>query len=274
MTTVHQVANLQEVLGQIRVLIDGYDMSMKGQTKTMNDNTILPTNIPMTVQDSSYCDDQMAGATIADDAAAAGAIFYQILNYQPEIGDLNDFLHVAISAFPEGQLRFVDPESGNWLLHAACSRPSSSRRRTQAQSHSSSSSGRPRNVPNGAGSATPHCDTVDRDLIDVLIEAVPCAVGVKNKEGDYPLHLALIKGRKTWRSGISSLVKARSQLVQVRDRESGLFPFQAAAAVASSSFATQFISYIDDSSESEILETIFQLLLCCPHIITQDQTTK
>ena len=246
--TVHQVANTQELLGQIQILMDGLAGNFQQQRKTDGINNRINTTSPNFL--ASPFNDQikmMSSAIDVDDmtaAATTGAVIYQIINNQPEIGDLNDFLEVSISSFPESHLQYVDPKTGNWLLHAACSRPplTLTRRRTNR----------------AATTSSPHSDNNDRDLTEILVDVLPSAVAVKNNDGDYPLHLAISKGRRTWRTGISSLVKARSQLVHVRDRESGLYPFQLAASVAG--------RVVDESAATE---TIFQLLLSCPHILTE-----
>jgi ankyrin repeat protein len=230
---VQQASDAQDLLGRIQVLLDGYDLSMG---KRNNDN-----KIPVTVINGS----NMNAYSQSGETTAAAAILYQVVNNQPAIGDLNDFLDVAISSFPESQLRYVDNKTGNWLLHAACSRPSSRRQR------------------HGRNGMSLHHR--DRDLIEVLVDALPCAVAVKNQDGDYPLHLSLTMGRRTWRSGVSALVDARSQVVQVRDRDSGLYPFQMAASAAAS------VPNDDSAEESECLETIYHLLLACPHVLIHGQ---
>mmetsp|Transcript_14241 Transcript_14241/g.34338 ORF Transcript_14241/g.34338 Transcript_14241/m.34338 type:complete len:454 (-) Transcript_14241:2331-3692(-) len=246
--TIHQVANAQELLGQIQILMDGLAANVQQQTKMDGINNRINNTSP--IVQSSPLNNQMkmmSTATLDDKTVAAttGAVIYQIMNNQPEIGDLNDFLEVAILSFPESHLQYVDPKTGNWLLHAACSRPplTLTRHRTNR----------------AATTTSPHSDNNnDRDLIDIFVNVLPSTAAVKNNNGDYPLHLAITKGRRTWHTGISSLVRARSQLVHVRDRESGLYPFQLAASVAG--------KVVD---ESPALETIFQLLLSCPHILTE-----
>lgn len=176
-----------------------------------------------------------------------GGVLYHLVSHQSVLGNLKDCFEVAVNIFPQEELRYMDPSTGNYLLHATCAQPPIRESRcipTWRRWYIGTRSGA-------------HADGNCRDLIDVLVAAWSHPVGVKNRDGDHPLHLALTKGQRTWRTGVASLVKTRSQLAEIRERESGLYPFQVAAVQT------------NGKSEVESLETVFHLLLACPHVLLQ-----
>lgn len=70
----------------------------------------------------------------------------------------------------------------------------------------------------------------DGDIFDMLLEAFPDAAGVKNKNGDTPLVLA-IRDRMVWEEGMQSLVHANTDVLSALDPQTGLYPFLQAAAL-------------------------------------------
>ena len=147
------------------------------------------------------------------------------------LGDISPFLDIAIRLYPEQAT--TSDKDGNYPLHLVAGNPYIG----------------PASSPLGhLHSWTP------RDPIEVLVSSFPSAAAYTDRNGDLPLHLALKSGQRKWGSGLASLVMAFSDALHCRDRETGLYPFQLAAA-----FPT-----LDDL---ECLGTIFELLVACPHVV-------
>jgi hypothetical protein len=96
---------------------------------------------------------------------------WNIVASQSQLGNLSDFLEIAVLAHPE-QLQMRDVQSGSFVLHLAASFPPipasvSYSRRQQGVAHQS------------------------RDVIDIIVEGYPAAARFRNHNGDFPLHLAL-----------------------------------------------------------------------------------
>lgn len=158
---------------------------------------------------------------------------HDLVSNLPVLGDISPFLDIAVRLYPE-QVTTSDKD-GNYPLHLVASNP----------------------FTGGAIQQRPlgqlHC-WIPRDPIEVLVSSFPPAATYTDKNGDLPLHLALKSGQRQWGSGLSSLVLAYSDALQCRDRETGLFPFQLAAACQT-------------SNDLECLGTIFELLVACPHVL-------
>jgi ankyrin repeat protein len=172
-----------------------------------------------------------------------------LVTTQSELGNMSQFLEIAVHVFPE-QLHVRDEVTGGFVLHLAASCPP-----VPVSGSSSSASIRNRWVRDHHHQQPHHSENENEDTIDILVRANPIPAAVRDNQGDFPLHLALTRGQRTWRSGIESLVKARPAPLQRRERHTGLYPFQVAAA------------FPYGRSEEESLETIFQLLVACPHVV-------
>lgn len=98
------------------------------------------------------------------------------------------------------------------------------------------------------------------DTIDVLVQHHPSAARIANGDGRLPLHLSLEQGKRTWNSGVGSLIKAAPQSVTTRDVKTHMYPVQLAAAQTSG----------EDDKES--LETIYNLLLAWPAVLQHVRT--
>lgn len=156
---------------------------------------------------------------------------HDLVSNLPVLGDISPFLDIAVRLYPE-QVTTSDKD-GNYPLHLVAGNP----------------------FNGGASPKVGHLQYwIPRDPIEVLVSSFPSAAAYTDKNGDLPLHLALKSGQRQWGSGLSSLVMAFSDALHRRDRETGLFPFQLAAA-----FPT-----FDDL---ECLGTIFELLVACPHVV-------
>lgn len=130
------------------------------------------------------------------------------------LGELTQFLSLVIFLYPE-QVHAVD-DVGNLPLHvAASSRPS---RSSDNQS-----------LPFESNRAADVAANFNTDPMDVLLQHYPIAASIPNRQGLLPLHIALAKGRRTWRSGIASMVLAAPHVLIRRDTETKLLPFQLAA---------------------------------------------
>jgi ankyrin repeat protein len=165
-----------------------------------------------------------------EDPDAPSILVHDLVSFQSELGSLSQFLSLAIQLFPE---QVAHPDVlGNLALHmTAASSPS----RVQ--------------LP-------PSLRVMDhtKDPIDILARAFPSTAGTPNRNGEIPLHLALTKGRRTWRTGISTLVDVEPDSLLLRHQHLELYPFQLAAAFPA-------------EDELESLETILELLLGCPHAL-------
>jgi ankyrin repeat protein len=157
-------------------------------------------------------------------------MMHNLLSHHSALGDLTQFLEIAVRLFPE-QVEAMD-DKGNFLLHIAASSPP---------------------VPPTKYMRKPFA--LPKDSIDILFRAYPAAASFTNHAGDLPLHLALQQGRRTWTTGISSLVEADSDALQLRDQNTQLYPFLLAAAFPS-------------GHDTKSLGTIFELLLACPHVVS------
>ena len=147
------------------------------------------------------------------------------------LGDISPFLDIAVRLYPE-QVATTD-NHGNFPLHlVACN---------------------PRTGPTLDPKFRP-VSFIPRDPIEVLAASFPIAASIPGQHGDLPLHLALKNGQRKWGEGLSSLVQAFPFALERRDRETGLFPFLLPAA-------------FPVGSELESFNTIFQLLVACPHVV-------
>jgi len=70
----------------------------------------------------------------------------------------------------------------------------------------------------------------DGEIIQMLLETFPQAAGLQNKAGDTPIVLAL-RGRMNWEDGLNSIVRANPGLLGTRDPHTGLYPFLLAASL-------------------------------------------
>jgi ankyrin repeat protein len=178
-----------------------------------------------------------------NEAQSSGLSLHEIVANQSSLGDLSEFLVIAIHLFPE-QLRTAD-DDGNFVLHLAVSNPPITPSKLQYG-----------NVTNRNSNPLPQAQLRDSTLIDLMISAFPTPVGLRNHGGDYPLHLALTVGRRTWKTGVGVLVKANSQALTVPEQHTRFYPFQLSAAFS-----------VGCANDEEWLETIFQLLVACPHVL-------
>jgi ankyrin repeat protein len=185
------------------------------------------------------------------------------------LGDLGQFVSLVVLLYPE-QVRSAD-ESGNFPLHkAASNKPSKTaehdRLRRSVSLPSFTSIGSTNANANNSNTSFPHHDG---DPIEVLVQCFPIAARIPNRQGLLPLHLALAKGRRTWRTGIAVMVMAAPEALYERDVETNLFPFQLAAMNFSSSNNNSANNKAAADHENiEVIETILELLLACPHVMT------
>jgi hypothetical protein len=147
------------------------------------------------------------------------------------LGDISPFLDIAVRLYPN-QVSTTDSQ-GNFPLHLVASNP--------------------RTSPTVAPKFRP-TSFVPRDPIEVLATSFPIAASIPGRCGDLPLHLALKSGQRKWGEGLSSLVKAFPFALERRDRGTGLFPFQLPVV-------------FPVGNELESLDTIFELLVACPHVV-------
>jgi hypothetical protein len=167
-------------------------------------------------------------------------LIWDIVENQQILGSMSKLLQIAVLEHPE-ELFMRDEATGNFVLHLAASMP-----RVPEPDHT-----RGRRFPL-------ILLRVPKDTIDILVHEYPGAASVRNHQGHFPLHLALCEGRRTWRTGIASLAKASMEPLQRRERRTGLYPFQLAAMAA---------GHPCGQPPEEMLETIFQLLVACPHVL-------
>ena len=104
------------------------------------------------------------------------------------------------------------------------------------------------------------------DPVEVLIGSYPVAARIPNRQGLLPLHIALSKGKRTWRTGVSAMVQAAPEVLLTRDNETNLLPFQLAAAMDDRDAHSS-----TDQDTTESAETVVELLLACPHAMTCSQ---
>jgi len=108
-----------------------------------------------------------------------------------------------------------------------------------------------------------------QDPLHLLLKELPEAAGqVEGSSGRLPLHIALIPGRRAWRTGVKHLVSAFPASLCHKDPTTALYPFQLAAAAASTCSDPS-----DDNNRREV-ETIFQLLLACPQLVRADSSDE
>jgi hypothetical protein len=102
---------------------------------------------------------------------------------------------------------------------------------------------------------------IREDPLELLLRVYPEGASEQESEQDrLPLFVALIKGNRTWGTGIASLVRASPSSLELKDKEMNLFPFQIAAA--------KEVCIADQNlTDLRRLETIFNLLLACPHVV-------
>lgn len=173
-------------------------------------------------------------------------IIHDVLRQTP-LGDLTQYLSLVVLLYPE-QTRARD-DLGNLPLHNAARNPRACetrylRRTVSMQSFSFEANARSSSIQ------------THEDPIDILLQSYPMAASTPNQQGLLPLHIALVDGQRTWRRGISSLVEAAPHLLLKRDAVSNLVPFQLAAAS------------LEAEDSLEVVETILELLLACPHAMT------
>lgn len=124
-----------------------------------------------------------------------------------------------------------------------------------------------------------------QDPLITILNAFPS--GAYTKGGDrnerIPLHVALADGKRKWRTGIAALAAAAPETVEWKDVKTQLYPFQLAA-VSENDFDVTTCNHGHESKrknkdrersnknafiiEVAKLETIFCLLLGCPHVIS------
>jgi ankyrin repeat protein len=165
-----------------------------------------------------------------------------VMATEKNLGDLSLFLPLIVLLYPE-QLRMKDG-SGNLPLHNAASYPPT----TMAF------------APSFRRHTRHTAVTITKDPVEVLVQGYPVAATIPNSSGHLPLHIALSRGQRRWRTGISSILLAAPEVLLMLDLETQLLPFQLAAAGNSHSDAEQ-------EGKEEVVETILELLLACPHAI-------
>lgn len=170
------------------------------------------------------------------------------------LGDLSQFVALVVFLYPE-QVRSKD-EAGDLPLHKAARNPPSSRARNDSLRRSGSL---PSFTSSGlVGSVETYSN--DGDPVGLLLQQFPLAARIPNNQGLMPLHLALARGRRTWRTGVAAIVYAAPELVTARCTETNLYPFQLAAMEKG--------CIVDDREHHvETVETILELLLACPHLM-------
>jgi len=155
---------------------------------------------------------------------------HDLVSNLPRLGDISPLLNIVVRLYPE-QVRIMD-QNGNYPLHLVARNP-------------------------GIGQA-PQLFSLglpwSRDPMEIIVSSYPLAASVMDRNGNLPLHLALKTGQRKWGTELSSLVSAYSEALQLRDRETGLLPFQLAAVFPA-------------KNDLDSLGTIFELLLACPHTV-------
>jgi hypothetical protein len=108
----------------------------------------------------------------------------------------------------------------------------------------------------------PHKVPVPLEPLKSLIQMCPKQFAVACKRTDssgrLALHMALDQGRRGWSQGIEALVMRAPESLLKDDPVTGLLPFQLAAAATSAEPESK-------GSSAETTETIYRLLLACPH---------
>ena len=105
------------------------------------------------------------------------------------------------------------------------------------------------------------------DPLQWLLQAHSAAAAVPDawQQGRLALHTAISVGKRHWATGVEALLAAEPAACQERDPVTGLRPFQLAAVTL---LATQ-----QGGSEAESVDTIFRLLLACPHVSERERRT-
>jgi ankyrin repeat protein len=161
-------------------------------------------------------------ATGQDTDSSQPILLHELVAFQFDL-DLSQVVPLAVRWYPD-QISTRD-NHGNLPLHIAASTPAQRKRQ--------------------------HMRFIALDTVKVLVASYPAAASISNREGRLPLHLALACGRRTWSSGIGTLVDAAPQVLMTRDVKTHLYPVHLAA-----------IHEADDDLES--LNTIYELLLAWP----------
>jgi hypothetical protein len=99
-----------------------------------------------------------------------------------------------------------------------------------------------------------------KSLIQMCPKQFVVACKRTDSSGRLALHIALDQGRRGWREGIRDLVLAAPELLLKYDPVTGLLPFQLAATATSTEPEIK-----GSTAETKTTETIFLLLLACPH---------
>jgi len=190
-----------------------------------------------------------------------------VVSTEETVGDLSHLVAIVVRAFPD-KLWSTDA-SGNLPLHKAAS----TARSCSATGTSSANpwSRRINSLPSlvdAAGRYSHNSGHHGVDPLEVLIQSYPLAASIPNHQGLLPLHIALTEGKRTWRSGISAMVVAAPDVLLTRDAKSSLLPFQMAAASVTDNGGDDDAA---NQQNTEIIETIQQLMLACPHAMELQQ---
>ena len=76
-------------------------------------------------------------------------------------------------------------------------------------------------------------------ILDPLLEHYPEAASIPNKDGRFPLHLAIECGR-SWYNGVKILQRAAPNVIRRKDPFTGLHPFQLALASKTCDLTTAY----------------------------------
>ena len=183
-----------------------------------------------------------------------------VMSTDDTVGDLSHVVALIVRAFP-GYVRSTD-EMGDLPLHKAASRV----RSTRSDIKSNTNFHLRRIDPTGR--------LYRPDPVEYLIRNYPAAARIPNRRGLLPLHIALSKGKRTWRTGVSTMVQAAPEVLMTKDTETDLLPFQLAAATATMDDAdfdknnddeTATSQLVEGELNSELVETVMELVLACPH---------
>jgi ankyrin repeat protein len=164
-----------------------------------------------------------------------------VIVFQNEFAMETNYLLMAMKLYTKSAAtEMVDDMSGSLPLHVALRYPV----RAMPQQW-------PHNVP------------LPLEPLKSLIQMCPKQFVVACKRTDssgrLALHIALDQGRRGWREGIEDLVVSAPESLWKYDPVTGLLPFQLAAAATSAEHTK------GSSAETKTTETIFLLLLACPH---------
>jgi hypothetical protein len=168
----------------------------------------------------------LSAATGRDTESSHSISLHEVVALQSDL-DLSHIIPLVVRLYPN-QTSTRDHD-GNLVLHIAASSP------VQQKQHQ-------------------HMRFVVQDAVDVLVNSFPTGARMPNREGRLPLHLALERGKRTWSTGVCTLVNAAPQTLMTRDVTTHLYPVQLAA-----------IHEAEDDLES--LSTIYELLLAWPSVL-------